>query len=301
MRFKKLNFLFIFSYILLPIITFCEGAKVEVSDSSTTRIISLAPSITETLFALEQGNYIVGVTKFCKFPKEAKTKDNIGGFVDINFEAILRLKPNVIVSLPSHKDKLAALKKYPIKFIEVSHNNTGEIFNSIKQLGDAFSIQKQALKLEDKLRRELATIEQKNESKMSPKVMIVIGRDYSTGSLGNIYIAGPSGFHGDLLALAGGTNVYQNKKIAYPKISPEGLIRLNPEVIIELIPDLKSKKLNEKKLISDWKSLPMLKAVKKNQVYILGADYVSIPGPRFTKTVRAIAGKLQKKNTEKSE
>ena len=95
------------------------------------RIISLAPNITETLFALGQGNKVVGVTRFCKYPPEALEKENVGGFFDTNYEAIAALRPDLVILLPEHEKIQKYINKLGLQTLVVHNRCINEILETI--------------------------------------------------------------------------------------------------------------------------------------------------------------------------
>ncbi len=108
------------------------------------------------------------------------------------------------------------------------------------------------------------------------------------GSGGEIFISGRDGFYDDLIVLAGGMNVYREETLKFPGISDEGLIRLDPDVILEMVPDLAGE--SDRESLADlWRSKPGIRAVREGRVHILGEDYVVVPGPRFVDLLEDIA------------
>jgi iron complex transport system substrate-binding protein len=131
------------------------------------------------------------------------------------------------------------------------------------------------------MRSKIERIKQKTSHSDRPKVLIVVERTLGTGAIEDVYVAGKNTFYDELINMAGGMNAFEDEKIAYPIVSAEGIIHLNPEFIIDLIPQLDQTGLSLRTLEKDWASLPQIDAVKNNQVHILSQDYAVIPGPRF--------------------
>jgi iron complex transport system substrate-binding protein len=100
------------------------------------------------------------------------------------------------------------------------------------------------------------------------------------GSMGNVYISGRDGFYDELITLAGGENVYQDKTLKFPALSVEGVVRLNPEVIVEMLPDAKEAE-RVAQITEKWRSIPSVDAIEKERLHIFVEDFVVVPGPRF--------------------
>ena len=119
-------------------------------------------------------------------------------------------------------------------------------------------------------------------------MLVAVGRLMDRRSGGEIFISGRDGFYDDLIVLAGGVNVYRKETLKFPAISDEGLIRLDPDVILEMVPDLAGE-TDRESLIDLWRSKPGIRAVREGRVHILGEDYVVVPGPRFVKLLEDMA------------
>jgi iron complex transport system substrate-binding protein len=245
------------------------------------RIISLSPNVTEILFALGLGDKIVGVTRFCNYPPKAKGKMKVGGYLDPNYEAILSLKPDIVVLLTEFESIKSSLSELGIKYLEVDNKTVSEIMASIDYLGKQFGAEQQAKKMLAEMRSKIERIKQKTSRSVRPKVLIIVERTLGTGAIEDVYVAGKNTFYDELINMAGGINAFGDEKIAYPIVSAEGIIHLNPEFIIDLIPQLDQTGLSATTLQKDWESLPQIDAVKNHQVHILSQDYAVIPGPRF--------------------
>ena len=205
---------------------------------STQRIISLSPNVTEILFALGLGDKIVGVTRFCSYPPEAKKKMKVGGYLDPNYEAIVSLKPDVVVLLSGFESIKNSLSELGIKYLEVENKTVAEIMESIDYLGKQFSVEQQAKTILAEMRSKINRIKQKTNHSTRPKVLIVVERNLGTGAIEDVYVAGKNTFYDELINMAGGINAFEDEKIAYPIVSAEGIIHLNPDFIIDLIPQL---------------------------------------------------------------
>jgi iron complex transport system substrate-binding protein len=225
------------------------------------RIVSMAPNVTETLYALGLGSNIVGVTTYCNYPAEAKQKPRVGGTYDPNWEMIYTLKPDLVIGLDSQQDIAAQLQQLDIDFLGVPHERVTEIMQSILLIGDACGAQEKARELFQGLENRVGQASSL-PAHAKPKVLICIGHDEL---LTRMYIAAKNTFYDDLIKLAGGINASEQTLIKYPEISPESLYAMQPDLIIDLVAP----------------NQPSSEQWNHPNVITLTNDYAFIPGPRF--------------------
>ncbi|MDH3981791.1 MAG: ABC transporter substrate-binding protein, partial [Kiritimatiellaceae bacterium] len=138
-------------------------------------------------------------------------------------------------------------------------------------------------------KKRIAEIQEITKGTDPKKVLISIGRNMGTGGITAVYVAGQNTLHNEMLKLLGAQNVYEGD-LEYARMSKEGIMHLNPDIIIDLIPDLEtSVKMTTDEVRSEWEILRTVPAVKNDQVYVFGSDYVCIPGPRFILVLEDIA------------
>ncbi|MCM8536532.1 MAG: helical backbone metal receptor [Lentisphaeraceae bacterium] len=263
--------------ILLILVLFSTSLFAEKSEN---RIISLAPSITEILCALDLQNEIVGVTDFCKDPYKQSDFSNksIGGLINPNFEAMLKFRPSVIFTLKSKANHTSKLKKYGLNVIELDHHNLPGVFKSIQVIGKKCGKADQANALYEKLNSLLVDKDTAN----GKRVLITISR-LSSKSKVRLWVAGNDGYYSKILNLCGAKNAYQASE-RFSQITLEALIKINPDVIL-LIRDPVSEEeaLAEKK---EWQKFSTIEAIKNDDFHIITGDEVMIPGPRFPKLLK---------------
>jgi ABC-type Fe3+-hydroxamate transport system substrate-binding protein len=243
------------------------------------RIISMSPSITETLFALGVGDRVVGVTDFCSYPKEACALPKVGGLLNPSVEAWIRLKPDLIIHQDdSHKLRINA-QNLGIQTLAISMTRLQNILKSIKTFGEVLGCETAARALVQKLQSgiQLQKTRLQGISKKSTLLLLTEGG----GPNGALYAVGRSTFLGELLELAGGENILTDPTINYPKVSKEYILRHSPEVIIQAGPRANISPQEKAEKLKQWQRFPTLTAVKNGTIYFVGADYILIPGPRF--------------------
>ena len=259
------------------------------ADDACARIISLAPSITETLFALDLGTSIVGRTRYCKYPPEAKNIPEVGGFLDTNLELIAATKPTIAMLLKEQSDLAGKLSALSIPTVVVDQRSVSGIFESISAIGSACKIETKAANLKEKLESEVTEIKHRFGALPIRKALVSVGRVAENGRLASVFVAGSDGFYTDLLRLAGGINANQGTTVSLPTVSPEGILALKPDVIFEIETEPGSKGLSDDDLIKLWHTIPGLSGVR---VFVFRDDYAGIPGPRFTKLLLEFAKRL---------
>ncbi len=253
------------------------------------RIISLAPSITETLFALGVGERVVGVTRYCDYPPQALSKPQVGGYLDPNMEAILALKPDLAIALAGQQRLKQRLESLGIPTLQIQHQTLRDILNSIRTIGIATGSEAKAKSLLTRLKARIEYIKAKTAGLSRPRVLVVMSR--SMGSpLKEIFIAGAADPYNEMISIAGGVNAYQGQFIRVPPLSAEGIVHLNPEVIIELVSDpVVQTGWSEKALLQDWAGLPSVAAVQTDRIYFFTDEFDKVPGPRFILTLEKMA------------
>jgi len=252
------------------------------------KIISLAPSITEILFALGLEDKIVGVTRYCDYPPEAKRIDKIGGYYDPNYEVIAAKEPDLVIMLNEHEADVR-LEQLGIGYLKVKNLTVEDIKNGILEIGKVCGAKAKAEEIVGDMDKRIKEIKAKTAGLGRPSVLLCVGKNMGSAGLEEVFIAGKNNFYDELVTLAGGANVYQDTAFVYPQISREGILRMNPDVIIDLISREEFGSVSKDRVLEQWRALKGVRAVDNGRVYILDADYVVIPGPRITRTLADMA------------
>jgi len=251
------------------------AANVPSTGSRASRVVSLSPSSTEVLFAIGAGDRVVGVTRYCAFPPEARSKPQIGGYYDPNYEAIVHARPDLVVTLPEHEEIRPELLKLGLNVLTVDHRTVRGILDSITTLGASCGVPEKAAALRSSLEARIRKIGARTAGLPRPRVLVSIGRMAGDGTMNRITACGRAGFFDELIGLAGGVNALE-PGVAFPALSPEGLLKVDPEVIIDLWPDFHDQNLDLEAIRRLWKALPGIRA----RIEVIGETYVIVPGPR---------------------
>jgi len=251
------------------------------------RIISLAPSITETLFALGLGDNIVGVTNFCDFPEEAKKKPKIGGMSNPSLDAVVSLKPDIVVVTTggNPREFEERLRSMKIRTFVFGSRRLKELPGGIRDLGVAMGVRERA----DKLAKEMETtlnsfnnsLRVTRDASLRKKVLFIIWPE-------PLIVAGPGTLIDDVIRLLDNENIASRAKATYPKYSIEEIIHQAPDVIIIGKGHVDMKEASSS-LLERLKSVPAVK--NKNVCYV--SDSLYRLGPRVAQGIEEFAGCLR--------
>jgi len=250
------------------------------------RLISLAPSTTEILFALGLGSKIAAADDFSDFPAEAKNLPKIGGLNGAyNFEQIVALKPDLIfaagITAPEAIKKLEDLK-LSVVVVGAEKTSFDSVFADIALVGKATGQTEQATQLTTTLQDQLAALKAKLAA-AKDKPLVYWELDATDPA--KPYSVGPGNFVGDMIALAGGTNVFAQAESPFPQVSAEQVVAANPDVII--LSDAAYGITVESVLKRPgWQ---VITAVKQQRVAPIDDNLVSRPGPRLVEGLDATA------------
>jgi iron complex transport system substrate-binding protein len=251
------------------------------------RIVSTAPSITETLFALGLGQRVVGVTTYCRYPPEVTRLPKIGTFLEPNFERILALKPDLVFTMKNPVQLTERLRGLKLNAVELDEDTVEGVFTSIERIGQATEAQSHAKALAESLHGQLDTFRKSTAALPARSVLFIIGR--TPGTLEGLIGAGKGSYLDQLLAYAGGRNVLADAPMAYPKVSLEEILARDPEVILDM-GDFEhasgEARERQQEVAAIWAKYPLLRAVKTHRVYALSSDIFVVPGPRMADAAR---------------
>ena len=253
------------------------------------RIVSLAPSLTEFLFDLGVGDRVVGVTRYCNYPKAATQIDQVGGYLDPSVETILRMKPDLVIAMtnPSLKKRLHTLQKNGIQVLWLSVQTISEVRQSYNILGKALGIENKATKRLAAFDAAMATQSRRIDPESAPpKTLIVLGHR-------PLVVAGPGTFPSELLTKAGAQSAVPAGSQAYPRWSAETLLKHSPEVIIDAWMGDEASVIAKDR----WRTMNHISAVQNNRIYRLRSDSLLRPGPRLPEAMRELIDLIHPRST----
>jgi len=265
-------------------------------DSGTTitihgepqRIVSLAPANTEILFALGLGDKVVGVTDYCNYPPEAKTKPSIGGYSTVSVEKVIALKPDLIVaSYGNGADVVNQLVALNRTVIVLNPANTSGVLNDITMVGYATGTDDNATMLVTSLQARIDAVEE-NASAMTvhPEVAQVVWND-------PLYVSGNGTFQDELITMAGGTNAFSGKPY-WATVSAEEFVAADPDIlIVNSGTGMGGSEDSIALALENDTRFANVAAIKNHHVYVIDSDTVDRGGPRIVDAFEIIAADIR--------
>jgi iron complex transport system substrate-binding protein len=242
------------------------------------RIISLAPSLTETLYAIGLGEEIVGVTTYCDYPAAALSKEKVGDTLTPNLERIIALKPDlVLITTSSQLENLARkLDGLSIPMFVVAARDVREIVDSIRTIGEVTGAVSRAVEVAAEMERRIQMVEKRVRDLPRLKVLYILQNR-------PLITAGRNTFINDLINIAGGVSISGQETAEYPQLSRESVLLRAPEVLVA--PASHGTALvNLAELRTDFAATP---AIRTNRIVQVEPDWIDRPG---RKTIRNLDG-----------
>jgi len=269
----------------LVLATGCRGAGASTERSNAAelgalrppeRIVSLAPNMTEILFALGQGDRVVGVTRFCNFPPEAATREKVGGYTDISLEKVLSLAPDLVV-VPTGPGAAAAERaleraRVPVYWSRV--DGIDDTLRALRELGALLGVRERGQVLAADLASEIATVVPPAGPR--PRVLVLVGAH-------PLVAAGPGTYLDELVRRAGGDNVVTSNPGSFATLSEEAVSQLAPGVILDLA--MAGERLPAT-LLARWRAGGVRVVALKGDLYLR-------PGPRLGQAFRDVEAAIR--------
>ncbi|MFQ6089189.1 MAG: ABC transporter substrate-binding protein [Candidatus Methanofastidiosia archaeon] len=237
------------------------------------RIVSTSPSNTEILFSLDLGEKIVGVTTYCNYPEEAKSKEKIGGFSDLDLEKIVSLEPELVLMSGGVQEKyVEKLEQLGLVLVVLKPENLDEILENITLVGKITGKDVEAERLVKNTEERIKKVEEKASRSEKKRVFYIVWGD-------PLMTAGGDTFTGELIKKAGGLNIFDDIK-GYKEVDLELVVERNPEIIITNTHsgiDFDALRRDER--------FKTIDAIRNNRLYIIDADLISRPGPRIVQAL----------------
>ena len=256
------------------------------------RIVSLAPSLTETLLFLGLDSKVVGVTEQCNYPEEASDREKVGSFVYPDLERVRRLKPDLVLALGQiHSRFLDELQDYTVSVLVLNSKSVEGIFEGMEETTRLAGEEERGRTLVSSLRKRVQMVQERLKSQPPRVFRLMID--------GTIGTPTRSSYQYDAIRLAGGNPLLLNHEKPYTSIPLEEVLSFDPEVIISCgrndgekpqrrCPDCRVEKppcLRMMEEIRNWEGWKMTSAVREGRVYPIPCEFLCRPGPRLVEGI----------------
>jgi len=240
------------------------------------RLISLAPSNTEILFALGLGEVLVGLTEYCDFPPQASEKEVVGGFANPDIEKIVSLSPDLILATSMHQNKvIPQLERHGIPVLALAPKTLDEIIQAINLIGTVSGHAIEAEELVGKMKSKIERVKSLTEglsTQNRPSVFYIVWHD-------PLYTAGGDQLHNEIIKLAGGENIFSDVS-NFPTVDLEVVLGRNPQVIVTAGGHGSAGNSPYQWAITESR-LKGTEALKEGRIYEIDANTIGRPGPRI--------------------
>ncbi len=269
-----------------PLTAVDDAGRSVAFDDQPGRVVSLAPSNTELLFAIGAGSKVVGVDACSDYPAEARDVAKVGDYALPNMEAIIALKPDLVLADRQHADLVKQMEELGLKVLILDPHTIEGVYADITLVGRITGMEKQAATVVDDMRARLDKVEETLKA-IDPTRRVTVYYEVYSDPLMSV---GPGTFAHEVITLAGGRNIFGDAKTGYPEISPEAVITSNPSVIV--YPDFHGPEALTPAKLKARPGWDRIEAVVTGRVFGLDADIISRPGPRLADAVEAMAAIL---------
>jgi iron complex transport system substrate-binding protein len=255
------------------------GREVRVPEGSQ-RIVSLAPSITEILFALGAGPRVVGVTQYSNYPPEAARLPKVGSYVNLSLEKILALRPDLVIGIRDGNPKavIDRLAELGVPCYIVDPTSLDGVITTVGNIGRTVGREEAADQIAGQMASRIREVERRVAGLARPRVFYQIGVE-------PIVSAGQGTFPNILIEAAGGKNV-AGAMAAYPQLNVEQVLVARPEIIIVTS---MTREYDFERVKSFWGRWPDLPAVAGARIYVVDSDLMDRPSPRIVDGLETLA------------
>ena len=260
------------------------------------RIVTLAPNLTELAFAVGLGPRVVGVSDYVTWPPEALERPHLGGLFDPNLEAVVSLRPDLAVVLPSQAEAAARLEQAGIATVTIEIESVEDVARAARTLGERCGAPAAGRALATELVAKLAP----RPGALAPRgdtgpgnaetdeagaaaarpLRVLLSVDRAPGRTENLLVAGPGTYLDELLTRLGAVNVFEDAPVRYPQVGMEEVLARAPDAIVEIRAGSLAGAVASR-LVSDWGRYPKIPAVRHGAVVVIAEDYALVPGPRL--------------------
>jgi len=260
------------------------GRKVEVPEHPE-RIVALAPSLTECLFALGQGDRVVGVTRFSDHPEQARSLPKVGSYVNLDLEMIVGLKPDLCLATRDGNPVkvIRQLEALGVSVYALDPRDLEAVMRTVVTLGWILKCEHEASRVVADMEKKIQAVEERVQAVGTrPRVFFQIG-------ISPIVSVGSNTFVHELITLAGGVNLAAGTR-NYPRYSLEEVLVQDPDIIVI------NSMTRDDDLLRDtvemWEQFPQIEAVKHDRIFAVNSDVFNRASPRLVKGLQILSDLL---------
>lgn len=255
------------------------GRKIHLS-KPPTRIVSLAPSVTEILFAIGAGDQLVGVTEFCDYPPEALQKQRVG-YSNPNLEAVIALQPDLVLAPKEFlkPDLIMKFEQLKVPVFVLAATTVEDIFAHFNVVGRMLDRSTAASDVAITLRQRIAEVRSRVEGLAPVRVLYVLNSQ-------PLITVGPGSYIDQLIGMAGGINVAAQTGMPYPRLNLEVVLQQDPEVLLFPVGKTEGISATEQET---WRQWTTVTAVARGRLHEIPADLLNRPGPRIVQALERLA------------
>jgi len=266
--------------VFLLLLTSCTHSEPK-TETRSRRIVSLAPSVTETLFAIGAGADVIGICTFCDFPHEVEKIDRVGSYSAPNVETIIAKRPDVVIGVPpNNPEAIVALQQLGVRVVIVQVDTIEQIRASIRTIAHEAGRAQQGEFLLVAMDNRMEAIRARLDGAPQRRVLMVVGQE-------PLIAVGSGIFLNELITQAHGINIAAETTQPWIRFSLEVVMAKQPEVIID--GSMGSEENDKHQYLGMWQNFPTLPAVRDGRVYGTQSYTVLRPGPRLPEGFEEIA------------
>jgi iron complex transport system substrate-binding protein len=285
------------------LVLFCAGAadartitdmlgRTIVLPDRPLRVVSLAPSLTETAFALGRGDWLVGVTDQCDYPVEARRKPRVGGMGAPDLERVVAARPDLVLltAEANSREVVSQLERVGITAFAVRPSTFPDVLRATRVLATALGAEGAGDEAVRRIRERVDALRRRIDGRARPRTLFLIWTD-------PMIAAGRGTFLDDLIGMAGGINVAP-AGLPYPRLGWEAMLRAGPEVILVASHRLGARTEFDASLADAWRSWQAVPAIRTGRILSIPGDPVLRPGPRVAEGLDELARAIHPDSSE---
>jgi len=262
-----------------PVSVAADAPTPAASAAPPARIVSLAPSVTETLFALGVGDRVVAVSDYCDYPPEATRLPRVGSFNSPSVEAVIAQRPDLVIGLPSpgNHENVLTMRRLGVRVEIVDPERLADVPVVTRRIAEVAGVPAAGDRLVAQMTREMDAVKARVAGVPKPRALMLVGQD-------PLIAVGPESFLGEMLEAAGAVNVAPAGE-SWPRLNLEVAIAENPDVIIDCSMGTEAGTAT----LAFWTRFASLAAVKNGRVHPFRSFEALRPGPRLAQALEELA------------